>query len=324
MRVGILVRKDVGRLEWAAKNKFGSIAWIGFDQSDCAPPHAEWKKPAEAFAAEAARRNLRLSAIGASYGNPLDPEKTECHRAAFLRAIDVAAHLGVRTVAGFFGAVIELEKARWGGHTVYKPFEDFMPRFRAFWEPIAKIAKDKGVRLAFEHCATGAFHLPVMNFNFMGRPAMWERVFNEIPCDNLGVEWDASHLVCQFIDPVANIHKFGSRIFHVHAKGAYVNRPLLAEFGICHSGVIEHRMPGFGEENWSEIVHALFRAGYDSDLNIEGWHDPVFRDHADEPPADVKAAGRSRQAGQKLEEAGLLIARKHLERFIEGTEPAAS
>ncbi|MCC7519574.1 MAG: sugar phosphate isomerase/epimerase [Verrucomicrobiae bacterium] len=320
MRVGFLARKDVERLEWAAKNHFGSIEWIGFDTSDCAPPHREWKRPAEAFAAEAAQRDIRISAIGASYGNPLDPSVTEYHRAAWLRAIEAAAHLKVKTVCGFSGAVIELEKARWGGHTIYKPFEDFMPQFRAFWEPIAKYAADRGVRLAFEHCATGPFHLPVMNFNFMGKPALWERVFNEIPCDNLGIEWDASHLICQFIDPVTNIHKFGARIFHVHAKGAYVNRHLLAEYGVCHPGVIEHRMPGLGEENWAEIVHALLRAGYDSDLNIEGWHDPVYRDHAEEAPADVKAEGANRQAGQKLEEAGLILARKCLERLTEGTE----
>ena len=320
MRIGFLSQKDVSRLDWAAKNKFGSIEWIGFENSDCGPRFKDWKGPAETFAAEAAKRNIRISCIGASYGNPLDPEKSEFHRSAFLRAIDVAAHLKVRTIAGFSGAVIELEKAGWGGHTVYKPFENFMPKFRAFWEPIAKVAKDKGIRIAFEHCATGAFHLPVMNFNFMAKPAMWERVFNEIPCDNLGSEWVASHLICQFIDPVTNIHKFGHRIFHVHAKGAYVNRHLLAEYGICHPGVIEHRMPGLGEENWAEIVHALFRAGYDSDLNIEGWHDPVYRDHKAEQPADVKSAGVDRQAGQKLEEAGLIAARKCLERFTEGTE----
>ena len=178
--------------------------------------------------------NLRISAIGAHYKNPLDPKQSEYARATFLRAIDVAAHIGVKTVSGFPGAVIELTTNPRGENLVYKPFEPFMPQLLAFWEPIARIAADKGVRIAFEHCPMSSYHLPIMGFNMLSQPAMWEQLFNETKCENLGIEWDASHLVCQFIDPVTNIHKFGSRIFHVHAKDAYINRQLLEVYGICH------------------------------------------------------------------------------------------
>jgi sugar phosphate isomerase/epimerase len=147
-----------------------------------------------------------------------------------------------------------------------------------------------------------------MNYNMLGQPAMWERLFNATRCENLGIEWDASHLLCQFIDPVANIHKFGRRIFHVHAKDAFINRHLLETYGICHPGVAEHRFPGFGQANWSEIIHALLRAGYDSDLNIEGRHDPVFRDH--------ESSDGTPLAGSKLEDAGLLAAKKALEQYV--------
>ena len=71
-----------------------------------------------------------------------------------------------------------------------------------------------------------------------------------------------------------------------------------------------------GQANWAEAVHALFRGGYDSHLNIKGWHDPVFRDHDAPPPADIKLAATNRQAGQKLEDAGLLIAKRWLEQFV--------
>src|SRR5580700_6272391 len=155
-----------------------------------------------------------------------------------------------------------------------------------------------------------------MNYNIMGQPAMWERLFNATTCANIGLEWDPSHLICQFIEPVATIHKFGARIFHVHAKDAFINRPLLETYGLCHPGVAEHRFPGLGQANWAEIVHALLRAGYDSDLNIEGWHDPVYRNHNQAPPADIKLASVDHQSGQKLEEAGLLIAKRTLEQFV--------
>jgi Sugar phosphate isomerases/epimerases len=319
MRIGFITDANVLRLDWAQRNGFGSIGWNRFETSGAAPEQKDWKPFAEKFAGEAKTRNIRISAIGALYRNPLDPEQSEFAKSVFLRAIEVAAHIGVKTVSGFPGAVIELERHPKGNNPIYKPFEDFLPRLLQFWEPIAKIASDKGIRIAFEHCPMGPYHLPIMGYNMLSQPAMWERLFNESKCENLGIEWDASHLLCQFIDPVLNIHRFGSRIFHVHAKDAFINRQLLETYGICHPGVAEHRFPGFGQANWSEIVHALLRAGYDSDLNIEGWHDPVLRDHDAIPPADIKL-GKSRQSGQKLESAGLLLSKRFLEQFVPSEE----
>ena len=188
---------------------------------------------------------------------------------------------------------------------MYKPLQDYLPQVLAFWEPLARRASEHNVRIAFENCPQGPWHLPSMHYNILGQPAMWERLFNATSRANLGLEWAPSHLVCQFIDPVANLHRFGSRVFHVHAKDALINRPLLETYGLCHPGVAEHRFPGLGQSNWAEIVHALLRAGYDSDLNIEGWHDPVYRDH---------------QGGLQLEETGLAIARHLLEPLVAGTE----
>jgi sugar phosphate isomerase/epimerase len=316
MRIGFVTDISIARLDWAKQNGFGSFEWNRFDTSLAGAHQSEWRPFAEQVAAEAKARNLRISAIAALYKNPLDPKQSEYARATFLRAIEVAAHIGVKTVCGFPGAVIELMTNPKGENPVYQPFEKFMPRLLGFWEPIARIAAERGVRIAFEHCPMGPYHLPIMGFNMLAQTAMWERLFNETRCENIGIEWDASHLICQFIDPVTNIHKFGSRIFHVHAKDAFINHPLLGVYGICHPGVAEHRFPGLGQANWAEIVHALLRAGYDSDLNIEGWHDPVYRDHDATPPADIKLDSGNHLAGKKLEDAGLLIAKRTLEQFV--------
>jgi sugar phosphate isomerase/epimerase len=316
MKIGFLTDTDIGNLDWAKQNGFGSVAWHRFETSGAGPGEKDWSAFAESFAAAAKERNLRISTVGALYKNPLDPEQSEHARNTFLRAIDVAAHIGVPVVSGFAGAVIEFEINPKGNNQVYKPFEQYFPRLLEFWEPIAKVAADKGVRIAFEHCPMGPYHLPIMGFNMLAQPAMWERLFSESKCENIGIEWDASHLICQLIDPVENIHRFGSRIFHVHAKDAFINRHLLSIYGICHPGVAEHRFPGLGQANWAEIIHALLRAGYQSDLNIEGWHDPVFRDHDVAPPIDVKLSSSDRLAGARLERAGLLIAKRALEPFV--------
>src|ERR1041385_1755490 len=152
MRIGFIMDANISRLDWAQGNGFGSIAWNRFETSGAAPEHKDWKTVAEKFAGEAKTRNIRISAIGALYKNPLDPEQNEFAKSAFLRAIEVAAHIGVKTVSGFPGAVIELERHPKGNNPIYKPFEDFLPRLIQFWELIAKVAADKGIRIAFEHC----------------------------------------------------------------------------------------------------------------------------------------------------------------------------
>ena len=281
---------------------------MAFADSPAASGPSEGDAFARRFAAEAAARDIRISAIGALYRNPLDPAQTERAREILQRAIEVAALIGVRVVSAFPGAVIEPRLNERGGNLVYESTPEHIPRLLAFWEPLAQRAADRGVRIAFEHCPQGSYHLPLMNYNAFGQPAMWERFFDATRCANIGLEWDPSHLVCQFIDPVENLRRFGSRVFHVHAKDAYLNRDLLEAYGICHPGVAEHRWPGLGQSNWAQIIHELVRQGYDSDLNIEGWHDPVFRDHR--PDADGPLAGR------KLEEAGILIARRTLEPLV--------
>lgn len=312
MRIGFLTDANEERLKWARQNGFGCIQWNRFEDSLAGLKRPNWWIHAEEFAAQAKENNIRISAIGALYKNPLDPKQSDFARETFRRAIEVAEHIGVKTVCGFAGAVIEMEINPKGQNLVYKPFELFISDLLMFWEPLARFAADKGVRIAFENCPMSPYSMPIMGFNMLAKPAMWERLFNETKCENIGLEWDPSHLICQFIDPVANIHRFGSRIYHVHAKDAYINRHLLEIYGVCHPGVAEHRMPGLGQADWPQIIHALLRAGYDSDLNIEGWHDPVYRDH----DADGRPPRMDRQAGQKLEETGLLIAKRTLEQFV--------
>src|SRR5439155_16866591 len=125
---------------------------IRFEESLCSLEHADWKPFAEGLANEANSLGLRISAIGALYRNPLDPKQSKFARATFHRAVEVASQIGVKTVCGFAGAVVETEMHDRGGHPVYKPFEQFLPQLIAFWEPIARFAGERGVRLAFEHC----------------------------------------------------------------------------------------------------------------------------------------------------------------------------
>ena len=38
------------------------------------------------------------------------------------------------------------------------------------------------------------------------------------------------------------------------------------------------RTPGFGDTDWTRVISELRLAGYAGTIDIEGWHDPVYRD----------------------------------------------
>jgi sugar phosphate isomerase/epimerase len=38
-----------------------------------------------------------------------------------------------------------------------------------------------------------------------------------------------------------------------------------------------HRTPGFGDSNWTDIISDLRKGGFKGSIDIEGWHDPVYR-----------------------------------------------
>jgi sugar phosphate isomerase/epimerase len=311
MRVGVLTALTDERLVWARQLGFQSLGWMRFAESPAAAEGCDWRPWTEELAGRARELGLRLSAIGAFYANPLDPRQTIRAEAILRRAIEVASRVGIRTVSSFSGGLIETDLNPRGGNVLPKPVEASLEPLLRFWEPLAQYAADHGVRLAFEHCPQAPFHLPALGYNALSRPAMWERFFDASRHENLGLEWDPSHLISQLIDPVRNLRQFGPRVFHVHAKDAFVDGDRLSRYGLCHAGVVEHRLPGFGQAHWAEIIHELVRHGYDSDLNIEGRHDPVFRDH----PADAPAA----LAGRCLEEAGLRMALKTLLAYVPET-----
>jgi sugar phosphate isomerase/epimerase len=41
--------------------------------------------------------------------------------------------------------------------------------------------------------------------------------------------------------------------------------------------VASHRTPGLGDTNWTDLVTILRQAGFGGSLDIERWHDPVYR-----------------------------------------------
>jgi sugar phosphate isomerase/epimerase len=204
---------------------------------------------------------IAVSALG-YYPNLLSPDPNESQTTIeHLKRVIAAAHqLNIRLVNTFIGR-------DWN-----RSLDDNWIRFREVWPPLIKFAEDHNVRIAIENCPMlftgdewpGGKNLAVS-------PAIWHRMFDEIPSAFFGLNYDPSHLIWQHMDPIRPLHEFAEKIFHAHAKDARINRQKLNQAGILAHPLEYHdpRLPGLGDVDWSAFIAALTQTGSDVSLAIE-------------------------------------------------------
>ncbi len=204
---------------------------------------------------------VAISGLG-YYPNPLSPDPAEAELAAshLRRVIDSAARLGVGLVHSFVG------------RDPSRSVEENWPRFLEVWRPIVDHAESQGVKIGIENC-------PMLftrdewpgGKNLATTPAIWRRMFEAIPSPNFGLNYDPSHLIWQQMDYLAPIAEFRSRIFHVHAKDARIDRAALDEHGVLSYPKLWHtpKIPGRGDVRWGAFFAALGDIGYEGDVVIE-------------------------------------------------------
>jgi sugar phosphate isomerase/epimerase len=216
---------------------------------------------ADQIRALVADAGVGISGLG-YYPNPLAPDADEAavYIAHIQRLIEAAAMLGLDTVNTFVG--------RDWTRTV----DENWPRFRQVWPPLVEFAESHGVRIGIENC-------PMLftgdewpgGKNLATSPAIWRRMFAEIPSASFGLNYDPSHMIWQQMDYIQPIWEFAERFFHVHAKDARLDRRSLDEVGILATPLEFHtpKLPGLGDVNWGRFFSALTDAGYDGPVCIE-------------------------------------------------------
>lgn len=199
------------------------------------------------------------------FGNPLTGEGNNADTlASWERLIDNADLFGTDIVTGFTGRLVNC------------PIDESIPRFKEVFAELAKRAMDKGVRLAFENCAMGG-NWRTGDWNIAHNPTVWEMMFDTVPMDNLGLEWEPCHQMVNLIDPIPQLRKWVNKVFHVHGKDATVAWDIIKEYGINGPKQFAwHRTPGFGDTNWTDIITILREGDYKGTIDIEGFHDPVY------------------------------------------------
>jgi sugar phosphate isomerase/epimerase len=179
-----------------------------------------------------------------------------------------AKAFGVDVVNGFTGSPV------W--HMLYffppttdemidEGFKDFVAR----WKPVLDVFKSEGVRFALE-C-----HPAEIAYDIITAKRTLEVLEHH---EAFGFNYDPSHFVHQFFDPVEFINAFPNRIFHVHVKDAKVRlsgrNSILGshlQFG-HHERGWNFVSPGHGDVDLENIIRALNRIGYYGPLSVE-WED---------------------------------------------------
>jgi sugar phosphate isomerase/epimerase len=200
------------------------------------------------------------------FGNPLKGDALARQNIdGWQKCIDAAHLFGCDLVTGFAGRVED------------KPIDESMKAFAKVFGPLTKRAADRGVRLAFENCDMGGDWWKG-GWNIAQNPTAWEMMFNAVPMDNLGLQWEPCHQMVSLIDPLPQLAKWVKKVFCLHGKDATICWDTIREFGVHGPKQFAwHRSPGFGDTNWTDLITILRMGGFQGAIDIEGWHDPVYR-----------------------------------------------
>ncbi|MBI1279777.1 MAG: TIM barrel protein [Anaerolineaceae bacterium] len=203
--------------------------------------------------------NINISSLG-YYPNPLvaDADERQTYIDHIKRVIAASAMIGINTMTTFVG------------RDPVKTIDDQWDDFEAVWKPLIAFAESQGVRVGIENCPMlftwdewpGGKNLAIS-------PDIWRRMFDSIPSDQWGLNFDPSHLIWQHIDYVRCIREFGKRFVHVHAKDTKIDSDLIYQHGIM--GVKWHRpkLPGLGDVDWGAFFSVLNDVGYKDAVCIE-------------------------------------------------------
>ncbi|PTY01708.1 AP endonuclease [Verrucomicrobia bacterium LW23] len=268
-----------------AERRYAGVTHVDVEPAELTPARAE------EIRALFAAKGVYISGLG-YYPNPLDPDAAQrAFYAAHIRKVIAAAQvLGVGRVNTFVGRNPALG------------LEENFELFTKVWPDLVKYAEDHSVRIGIENCP--------MYFtrdewpggkNMAVSPAIWERMFEIIPSEAFGLNYDPSHLVWQQMDEVQPIYDFASRLHHVHLKDAKVYRNKLNRVGILAHPLQYHspKLPGLGDVNWRGFFAALTDVRYRGPVCIEV-EDKAF----ESSPEDIRSA--------------ILLSRNYLEQYLAG------
>lgn len=207
------------------------------------------------------KKKVEISAL-AFYPNAMDadPEKRAANIKHLKKVIAASDKLGVGMVTTFIG------------RDQTKTVAQNMALFKEIWPDIIAFAEAHKVKVAIENCPMlfDAGQWPGGQ-NLATTPVIWREMFQAIPSEYFGLNYDPSHFVWQMMDYIKPMYEFKDKIFHVHYKDIKLYKDRLNEVGTMAYPLqyMAPKLPGLGDVKWDEYVSALGDIGYQGYTCIE-------------------------------------------------------
>ena len=236
-----------------AERRYAGVSHIDVDNTD-----EEYLNYIKTYCAD---RKVEISSL-AFYPNTMDGdlEKRTANIEHLLKVIHMSALLGVNMVTTFIG------------RDQTKSVEDNLELFKEIWPPIIKQAEKEGVKVAIENCPMlfGRDQWPGGQ-NLFTTPKLWRTMFELLPSDNFGINYDPSHFIWQQIDYLKPLYEFKDKIFHVHFKDIKLFKDKMDDVGIMAYPLeyMSPKLPGLGDVDWGKYVSALTDIGFDGYACVE-------------------------------------------------------
>ncbi|MCC6341210.1 MAG: sugar phosphate isomerase/epimerase [Bryobacterales bacterium] len=247
-RLGVLAAYSDANLEFASNEGFTSMQ-LRLDPGKLTD--AEIARIKEKIA----RSGIHVSSLAVD-GNHIDPDPRKRARMNeyAARCIELCGKLGIPNIGGQSGTIRE------------KPLAEQVDEIeRVYTEKYFPLCDKYKVRILWEPYAGGP--------NIATGPVGWEalfRAFRDSP--HVGLQFDPSHLVWQFMDPVAAAREFAGKIHDVHLKDTEILWHVVRRAGIQPVNKARwwrFRVPGYGSVDWKGFFSVLAEAGYTGAMNIE-------------------------------------------------------
>ncbi len=240
----------------------------------------------------ATARNVGIRIVSIEYFDPrhTDPDtsKRPAAHAEFIRALEFAHRLGCKFVGTFSGGI--------PGASMEDQAKAYADVFNEKYLPVCE---KLDVNMGWENYPN--------EDNFATVPAAIQAVFDRVPSKRLGLEFDPSHYVRQFIDPIPVAWHFKDRILAVHAKDTEIIKPVLQQVGIAGHDWWRYRIPGQGIINWPDFLTVLLQIGFKDGIAVE--HEDEFWD----APHSSHLAEFPQQRKD-----GFILARRFLGQYLPG------
>lgn len=267
-RLGVLGPYTPANVEFARAQGFTNMI-LGSSPHSTLDASAITDSQIESIKTTLRNANMHVSAFQVTQ-NHIAPDSAERARDNdyFVKAIDLAGKLGVP----YIGTA--------SGKDASKPFQQQVDEIvRVYNEKYFPACERNHVRILWEPWPEGP--------NLATSPVGFETLlkgFNNSP--HVGLQYDPSHLVRQFMDPIQTARDFVDHIYDVHLKDTEILWPVLRAGGINpvnNASWWRYRIPGMGSINWREFFSILQDVGYKGAMSIEQ-EDPLYGGDSNKGP----------------------------------------